>query len=101
MASVKPGNVAKVDPKSQRPPNSEESTPETLVPDVIHTDLRPQSSGGQTSLQGRWVRIQQRAYQIAQQRGFSTGAELDDWLQAEIEIDGATVEESPEQQFTG
>ncbi|MET0658040.1 MAG: DUF2934 domain-containing protein [Steroidobacteraceae bacterium] len=35
----------------------------------------------------RWSRIQRRAYEIAEQRGFGTGAQLDDWLQAEKEID--------------
>jgi hypothetical protein len=103
MASAKRslGNVAKVDPVSQRPPNAEESTPEALVPDIVHTNLQQQSPGGQASLRGRWARIQQRAYQIAQQRGFTPGAELDDWLQAEIEVDAAAGQESPEQQFTG
>lgn len=103
MASAKlsVGNVVKVDPVSQRPPNAEESTPEALVPDIIHTDLQQQSPGGQANLQGRWARIQQRAYEIAQRRGFTPGAELDDWLQAEIEIDAAAGQESPEQQITG
>jgi hypothetical protein len=103
MASVTRsfGNVAKVDPMSQRPPNAEESTPEALVPDIVHTDLQQQPRSGQASLPGRWARIQQRAYEIAQQRGFTPGTALDDWLQAEIEIDAAAGQESPEQQITG
>jgi hypothetical protein len=35
----------------------------------------------------RWVRIRQRAYSLAEQRGFRGGAELNDWLRAEKEID--------------
>lgn len=32
--------------------------------------------------------IAQAAYFIAERRGFASGSELDDWLQAEAEIDG-------------
>lgn len=34
----------------------------------------------------RLIAIAQRAYQIAERRGFSPGGELDDWLQAEREF---------------
>jgi len=33
--------------------------------------------------------IEQRAYQIWQERGSSPGSELDDWLQAEVEFEAA------------
>ena len=33
--------------------------------------------------------IMKAAYFRAEQRGFTPGAEMDDWLQAEAEIDGA------------
>ena len=36
----------------------------------------------------RHARIAQTAYQIAQRRGFEAGHELDDWLEAERQIDG-------------
>jgi hypothetical protein len=35
--------------------------------------------------------IQQRAYQLYEQRGRTHGNELDDWLQAEREIKGTQV----------
>jgi hypothetical protein len=40
-------------------------------------------------------RITQRAYEIAEQRGFSPGHELDDWLQAEREIEAGTPRNTP------
>lgn len=39
--------------------------------------------------QSRWQRIARRAYELAQKRGFTPGAELRDWLRAEQEIDAA------------
>jgi hypothetical protein len=38
--------------------------------------------------------IRVRAYEIYQQRGGSDGHELDDWLQAEIELEKSHGEES-------
>ncbi len=40
-------------------------------------------------------RISQRAYEIAERRGFSPGHELDDWLQAEREIEAGTPRNTP------
>ncbi len=39
--------------------------------------------------------IAQRAYEIAKQRGFSPGHELDDWLQAEREIEAGRPRNTP------
>ena len=36
----------------------------------------------------REQRIAERAYQLAEQRGFTPGREMDDWLAAEREVDG-------------
>ena len=100
-------NVVKVDPRSNRPPQADENVPEALVPDVTHTTLHRSDAdtapGTQTTAPDRWQRIQRRAYEIAQKRGFAPGAELNDWLQAEREIDGdgATRRAAPEDQFTG
>jgi hypothetical protein len=100
-------NVVKVDPKLHRPPQADESVPEALVPDVVHTTLRrsePETAPGtQVAAPDRWQRIQRRAYEIAQARGFTPGAELNDWLQAEREIDGdgGTRQAAPQDQFTG
>jgi uncharacterized protein HemY len=51
----------------------------------------------------RWQRIERRAYELAQRRGFTPGAELGDWLQAEKEIDAAEQDKqsAPENQMTG
>lgn len=90
-------HVVKVDPRLQRPVNAEESVPEALVPDVVRTDVQQQTPD---SPQTRWSRISRRAYELAQQRGFTPGAELSDWLQAEKEIDTAE-QQKPENQNTG
>jgi hypothetical protein len=93
-------HVVKIDPALNRPANADESVPEALVPDVVHTDV--QSSAPETP-QTRWQRIASRAYRLAQERGFTPGAELSDWLQAEKEIDAADQERqaAPENQITG
>lgn len=71
--------------------------PEALVPDIIRADVP------QPAPETRWSRISRRAYELAQQRGFTPGAELSDWLQAEQEVDAAeqALQAAPEQQFTG
>jgi hypothetical protein len=40
-------------------------------------------------------RIARRAYEIARQRGFAPGHELDDWLQAEREIEAGPPRNTP------
>lgn len=92
-------NAIPVDPATQRAPNAEESSPETLVPDVVRANLTRETVSSDVD-RDRWVA--ERAYQLAEQRGFAPGAELDDWLQAEREF-AATYQSQarPEDQFTG
>jgi hypothetical protein len=94
-------SVVKVDPRLHRPANADESVPEALVPDVVRTNT--QQPPAPESPQTRWSRIARRAYELAQQRGFTPGAELGDWLQAEKEIDTAEQarQAAPENQMTG
>jgi Protein of unknown function (DUF2934). len=40
-------------------------------------------------------RIASRAYELARQRGFSPGHELDDWLQAEREVEAGAPRNTP------
>jgi hypothetical protein len=40
-------------------------------------------------------RIAKRAYELAAQRGFTPGHELDDWLQAEREIEAGAPRNTP------
>jgi hypothetical protein len=40
-------------------------------------------------------RISRRAYEIAQQRGFEPGHELEDWLQAERELEWGVPRNTP------
>lgn len=94
------GEPIKVDPNENRAPNAHEAAPETLVPDVVRTHLT--SSPADEPPEERERRIADRAYAIARERGFAPGAELDDWLQAEREVDEQWREQTPpEDQFTG
>jgi hypothetical protein len=43
----------------------------------------------------RAERIARRAYELAAQRGFAPGHELDDWLQAEREIEAGPPRNTP------
>jgi hypothetical protein len=43
----------------------------------------------------RASRISRRAYELAEQRGFATGIELNDWLQAEKDIDSDDKQAAP------
>lgn len=90
----------KIDPIMNRPANADESVPEALVPDVVHTDVHESEPDAP---QTRWTRIARRAYELAQQRGFAPGAEISDWLRAEKEIDEAEQrrQSAPENQITG
>jgi hypothetical protein len=89
-----------VDPVDNRESNADESMPQTLVPDIVRMNV-DQRSDEATAAQ-RAERIAKRAYEIAEQRGFAPGAEMEDWLAAEREIDAAPVRQTPpEDQFTG
>lgn len=61
---------------------SGESATATMAP----PDNRPVQKPA--SPESRMDRISQRAYEIYQRRGGQGGHEMDDWLQAEREIDG-------------
>lgn len=43
----------------------------------------------------RHEQIEKRAYELAAQRGFGPGHEVDDWLQAEREIEAGAVRNTP------
>ncbi len=56
--------------------------------------LPTRSASEQTSIQaGRWQRIELAAYLKAEARGFGTGHELDDWLEAERELAAEKIDE--------
>ena len=46
-----------------------------------------EASAGAVSAEQRHAFIERAAYLLAEGRGFSPGAELDDWLAAEAEVD--------------
>jgi hypothetical protein len=92
-----PGTAKRVDPRENRPANAEEMAPESLIPDVTRSHLEriPRDQ------LDRFERIQRHAHALAAKRGFEPGREIDDWLQAERDIDGADGAARPENQFTG
>ena len=54
--------------------------------------LAPRGVSHSPELAGR---IAQRAYEIAERRGFSPGHELDDWLEAEREVEAGAPRNTP------
>jgi Protein of unknown function (DUF2934) len=77
---------------------SSELAPETLIPSPERAKAHELANHSHD----RDERIAQRAYWHASQRGFEAGHELEDWLQAEKEIDAEQVEQTnPEDQFSG
>jgi Protein of unknown function (DUF2934) len=70
---------------SKPPAVATEDLESSLGPDdvtIVRQDLRKSSSVTERS-----VRIAHRAYQLAEQRGFEAGHDLDDWLEAERQIE--------------
>ena len=95
----KASDTRPIDPALNRPANADESSPETLVPDIVHSSLQKTASNGSSDLQER---ISKRAYELAAQRGFAPGSEVEDWLRAEKELQAApSGQAAPEDQFTG
>lgn len=45
--------------------------------------------------QGLYEQIQKRAYELAERRGFTPGQEVEDWLQAEREIEAGPARNTP------
>ncbi len=65
----------------ERHPDEVEKTPSTLAPKSDEPNV----------LIPIEQQIQQRAYELYEQRGRTDGHDLDDWLQAEAEIMGETA----------
>ncbi|MGA2337952.1 MAG: DUF2934 domain-containing protein [Terriglobales bacterium] len=72
------GKTEQLEKRVDRHPDEIEKKPSTLVP----------KSDELTVLIPIEQQIQQRAYELYEQRGRTDGHELDDWLQAECEIKG-------------
>jgi hypothetical protein len=99
---AKTSDVVAVDPATNRAPNADEAAAETLVPDIVRTHLTQEPARTESPQIERARLVAERAYALAEQRGFAPGAELDDWLQAEREYDEQLrAQTRPEDQFTG
>jgi hypothetical protein len=70
--------IEQLEKREDRQPDEIEKEPSTLAP----------KSDEPTLLIPIGQQIQQRAYELYEQRGRTDGHELDDWLQAECEIKG-------------
>jgi len=82
-------------PRARKQPQTSAETPragasgETATATMARAGGAPvQQSASPSSPESRMDRISQRAYEIYQRRGGQGGHEMDDWLQAEREIDG-------------
>jgi len=78
-------------PARKRSPTSTAATsPQDASRESAGAAMTPPDSPVQTPTlpESRMDRISQRAYEIYQRRGGQGGHEMDDWLQAEREIDG-------------
>ena len=72
-------------------------SPPPVLDDAVDDGLRDASRGGSVPevklphapvrLADREQRIAVRAHQLAEARGFAPGGEMEDWLQAEREVD--------------
>jgi hypothetical protein len=64
--------------------------------DEQHADAarQPGSSGIHAATADRWRRIANAAYLRAERRGFAGDAELEDWLEAEKEVDQQLTREA-------
>ena len=62
------------------------------VCDDPQIDLAVASTLGAVSAERRLTMIAESAYFRAQARGFAPGGELDDWLDAELEVDERLAE---------
>jgi hypothetical protein len=60
---------------------------------VLSPAASEQGSGEPATGDGREPRVRLLAYLKAQRRGFTPGREVDDWLEAEREVDAATEAE--------
>jgi hypothetical protein len=58
------------------------------------TSPPPQEASEESAIESRRLRIERLAYQRSEQRGFAPGHEMEDWLEAEREVDGSLPEES-------
>jgi hypothetical protein len=67
------------------------SSAKLVVRDRLPSEGQEQSAVAFESIEQRRTRIEARAYQLAERRGFAEGAELDDWLEAERQVDGGSA----------
>jgi DUF2934 family protein len=80
-ADILERQTEQLEKRAQRHPDEIEKEPPTLTP----------KSDEPTVLIPIEQQIQQRAYELYEQRGRTDGHELDDWFQAEREVKGKQV----------
>lgn len=88
---------AKTTQVSEEQSSKQNPTPggtDTVVPEVTGAMLERREIPSFSV--SREARIAEAAYWRAERRGFIAGHELDDWLEAEREIDGGTASQSGE-----
>ena len=72
---------------AKKTPVSTRKAPAKKVAKKSTITAKPQSSSIQISSEERWKMIAVAAYHKAENRGFAPGGELQDWTEAEQEVD--------------
>jgi hypothetical protein len=75
-------------PRARKQPETTNTMRPTAASTGAATMTPPSQISTPSSPESRYDRIAQRAYALYERRGGTGGSPMDDWLQAEREIDG-------------
>ena len=73
----------------------------TEAPSALETQQAPSDPKGPASDETREAMVRLVAYRFYERRGFVSGSELQDWLEAEMEVDRQLAQATAEPQSTG
>jgi hypothetical protein len=78
MAPRRPTDIPRNPETPPTPPGPTLRKPRTVIPPVLRPAVTPEE---------RRAMIAEKAYLLAERRGFAPGGETEDWLAAETEVD--------------
>ena len=58
------------------------------------TSPPPSEASNESAVESRRLKIERLAYQLSAERGFAPGHEMEDWLEAERQVDEGLAEET-------
>ena len=81
-------------PRSAKPPHKPEQPAPVEIIDALEEPDMPFEEGAGDTLEAdlRHRMISEAAYYLYAQRGYADGYELDDWLQAEAQVDNVALQ---------